>query len=79
MSTFFQEISVKGLIGEITDEVRKVRGTASRNSIYRALQDDRTKEERSPLRNYIIEVAEKILAKHKQAAALEAESAAVAA
>lgn len=68
METLFEKISVKGLAEEVKSIVEKERDGVSKNTVYLALQDERPAEERTPLRNYIREVAEGLL-KERQAQA----------
>jgi len=69
METLFEKISVKGLAMEVMRLVELERQGISRNTVYLALQDERPAEDRTPLRNYIREVAEGLLKEQPEAAA----------
>lgn len=61
MQTLFEKISVKGLSGKVLERVSTERETVSPNTINLALKDDRPADQRTPLRNFIVAVAEEIL------------------
>ena len=72
MTTLFHRISVCGLTNEVIDLVGAKRPGVSRNTVHLALKDERPGSERTPLRNYIREVAEEVLKNHENKAAAEA-------
>ena len=61
MESLFEKISVKRLAPEVVRLVSLQRAGVSRNTVTLALQDERHEEERTPLRNYIRQVAERLL------------------
>ena len=56
--SIYDQLSVKGLIGDVLTEVRKIRPTTSRNTIHLSFQCGPT----TPTRRMILDVAEKVLA-----------------
>jgi len=61
MESLFDKISVRGLSADLTSEIESKRPGVSRNTVNLALKDERPAEERTPLRNYIREVAAKMI------------------
>ena len=73
MTDLFDKVSTMRLVGSVRKEVVKTRPDVSPNTIYLALKDTRPSEYRTALRNYIIEVAARILAAKEEEIAAMAE------
>jgi len=72
MESLFDKISVRGLSSDLTREIESKRQGISRNTINLALKDERPAEERTPLRNYIREVAAEMIKEKEQQSELQA-------
>lgn len=60
--SIYDQLSAKGLMGEVLAQVRKLRPKASRNTIYLTFMEGAT----TPTRRMILQIAEEVLAQTEQ-------------